>query len=300
MVPKNFVGASSQTPILLSLLFRNSPVLGNAIGGFCVSILSGVRGFWQIGEFNYTQDNSTGQLSVHEMRFFIAGKDDVVSYAYYCSDGVLLNLLWKYGCNFRRAIYSVAGQRPLTPLNESMEDESMEVTPLMPMQVSALLLLLAPFSCLGLVPACLGLKKAFKTNPLVLFLSAVSISAMIAIRNVLPSRGTWGCSLQLALEIRVTVQVHALSYALIVKLQIICLSFAMTLKFYESFISSFSVQFLKYWNCHSDCTYCKLCFINLVKLFPYFCTEHGICVSNIAFSRRLGDSTSENFPQSQP
>ena len=215
MVPKNFCGAKLPAPHLSISPLRNSPVLCNAIGDFCVSILSGVRGFWQIGEFisavNYTQDNSTGQLSAHEMRFFIAGKDDVVSYAYYCSDGILLNLLWKYGCNFRRAIYSVAGQRPLTPLNESMEDESMEVTPLVPMQVGALLLLLAPFACLGLVPACLGLKKAFKANPLVLLLSAVSISAMIAIRNVLPSRGTWGCSLQLALEIRVTVQVNALS-----------------------------------------------------------------------------------------
>ena len=49
------------------------------------------------------------QPGINQLRSFIAGKDEILSYVYRCCNGILLHLLSKVGCNFRRAISSVAG-----------------------------------------------------------------------------------------------------------------------------------------------------------------------------------------------
>ena len=70
-----------------------------------------LHSFWQVSEFisalNYTWHKCISGIS--QWTFFIGGKGDVLSYAYYYNNCILRILVSKYGRNFCRVIFSVAG-----------------------------------------------------------------------------------------------------------------------------------------------------------------------------------------------
>ena len=114
---KRSYGGKPPDPIFSPSSSTQRPVLCSAMVGLSAFILRGVTGIHMLLCHIPGLTKTWHQSS----EIFIVGKVYVLSSVYYCCIDSLLNVSSQYACNFRWAVASVAGQKPLTPLHESVK-----------------------------------------------------------------------------------------------------------------------------------------------------------------------------------